>query len=99
MSAYKEYTKGRFTVSLDNSSNWNFTYSSGIPENSIPIKMSVKENGTSLIITVATFKRGAYVSKDSGKTFTDINEGIEYIHELIFGVLVDDDIYCLTAPF
>ena len=102
MSAYKDYTKGRFAISLDGGSNWNFTYSSGIPEDSIPIKMSVKKNGTSLIIAVATFNRGFYISKDSGKTFTDINEGMEYIHELIFGedvIIVDDDIYCLTAPF
>ena len=102
MITYKNYTKGKFAISLDGGINWNFNYSSGIPEDSIPIKMSVKENGTSLLIAVATFNRGFYISQDSGQTFTDINEGMEYIHDLIFGedvIIVDDDIYCLTAPY
>ena len=101
-STYKDYTQGKFAISLDGGLNWDFTYSSGIPEDSIPVKMSVKENGDSLLFAVATFNRGFYISKDSGKTFTNINKGMEYIHDLIFGedvIIVDDIIYCLTAPY
>ena len=101
-STYKDYTQGKFAISLDGGLNWDFTYSSGIPGDSIPVKMSIKENGDSLLFAVATFNRGFYISKDSGKTFTSINKGMEYIHDLIFGedvIIVDDIIYCLTAPY
>ena len=34
---------GAFGISLDGGNTWDFSYSQGIPEDAIPVKMSVKK--------------------------------------------------------
>ena len=92
--------EGGFAVSYDGGITWSFDYSTGIPENSIPVRMSVIPNGEELMIAVATFNNGFYVSYDTGKTFTAINDGMNPYNGMIFGedvVITDEYIYCLTA--
>lgn len=98
----RDTTKGVFAVSYDGGNTWDMNYSSGLPTDSIPVKMSVNKDANNFTIAVATFNRGFYLSQDGGKTFTDINDGIETVSELIYGediVLDDDTIYMLTAPY
>lgn len=101
----KEAYVGGFAVSNDGGINWDFGYSSGLPNTTIPIKMSVKETNSGLLIfALATLNKGFYISYDSGKTFESINEGVEQLEGLeglILGedvIIVDDIVYCLTAP-
>lgn len=92
--------KGYFAVSYDGGINWDFTYSTGLPTNSIPVKMSVVPNGDELTIAVATFNNGFYISYDSGRTFTSISGGMDSYNGMIWGediVLAGDSAYCLTA--
>jgi len=72
---------GGFAISTDAGKTWDATYSSGLPENAIPVKMSVvyPENSDEVIIYVATFNEGFFVSYNSGKTFTKMNNGIEKV--------------------
>ena len=96
------YTKGAFAISLDGGKTWNFEYSSGIPADSIPVKMSIIQTPELFTIAVATFNRGFYLSQDGGQTFTSLNAGMDTVENLIFGediVLTEDYIYCLTAPY
>lgn len=98
----KDTTKGAFAVSCNGGKTWNFLYDSGIPTDSIPVKMSVKQDENNFIIAVATFNRGFYLSEDGGETFVSINEGMQTVEGLIYGediVLTDDVVYCLTAPY
>lgn len=95
-----KYAKGYFAISLDGGINWDFTYSSGIPENSIPVKMSVVPNGEQLTIAVATFNNGFYISYDSGVTFESISDDMRSYDGMIWGedvVIIDDMVYCLTS--
>ena len=73
---------GGFAISYDGGVTWNGEYSSGIPANAIPDKMSVvyHENSEEVTIYVATFNYGFYVSMDSGKTFVSMNEGLEPVN-------------------
>lgn len=92
--------KGGFAVSYDGGINWDFSYSSGLPSNSIPVKMCVVPKGNELTIAVATFNNGFYISYDSGHTFESISEDMIFYEGMIWGedvVLVDDEVYCLTA--
>ena len=98
----KDYTKGAFGVSYDGGTTWNFTYSTGIPSDAIPVKMSIRHSKDEFTIAVATFNRGFYLSKNSGKNFVSINNGMETVSGLIYGedvVLSGNTIYCLTAPY
>ncbi len=91
---------GCFAVSYDGGVTWDNTYSSGIPENSIPVKMSVREDGDYLTIAVATFNNGFYISYDSGRTFEKVGNVMTEYNGMIWGedvVLVEDELYCLTA--
>ena len=91
---------GGFGISYDGGITWNFDYSSGIPLNSIPVKMSIVESDNHLIIAVATFNNGFYLSFDSGRTFICINDGMDSYPGMIWGAdveIVGDDVYCLTA--
>ncbi|MDE7440509.1 MAG: hypothetical protein K2N23_08395, partial [Clostridia bacterium] len=75
--------KGGFAISTDAGKTWNCNYSSGLPETSIPVKMSFvypQNSEDELTIFVATMNHGFFVSYDSGKTFTEINEGIERVN-------------------
>lgn len=97
-----DWTQGRFAVSRDGGDTWDFTYSTGLPADCIPVKMSVEENGSQLTIAVATFNRGFFISYDSGRTFTSLNSGMQTVEGLIFGediVMTADHIYCLAAPY
>lgn len=97
-----DWTEGRFGVSRDGGTTWDFTYSNGLPADCIPVKMSVEDNGSSLTIAVATFNRGFFISYDSGKTFTSLNNGMDTVEGLIWGediVMTEEHIYCLTAPY
>ncbi len=98
----KDFTKGAFGVSTDGGNTWNFEYSKGIPNDAIPVKMSIKQTENSFIIAVATFNRGFYLSQDGGKNFKAINTNMQTVEGLIYGedvVLTDEVIYCLTAPY
>lgn len=91
---------GSFSVSRDGGITWEHFYGQGLPENSIPVKMSVVPNGEELTIAVATFNNGFYLSHDSGKTFTSISKGMETYADMIWGsdvAIAGDEIYCLTA--
>ncbi len=72
---------GGFAISKDGGKTWDTTYSSGLPQNSTPVKMSVvyPEDSEEVTIYVATFNEGFFVSYDSGKTFTEMNEGLSRI--------------------
>ena len=98
----KDTTKGAFGVSKDGGRTWDFEYSTGIPKDAIPVKMSIKHTKNSFEIAVATFNRGFYYSNDGGLNFVSINDNMETVEGLIYGediVLLDDTIYCLTAPY
>lgn len=98
----KGHTKGAFAVSTDGGNTWNFEYSTGIPKDSIPVKMSVVEKNNKLMIAVATFNNGFYLSYDSGKTFEPINNNMAKVQGFIWGedvVITGNIIYCLTAPY
>ena len=98
----KETTMGAFAVSNDGGQTWDFCYDSGIPADSIPVKMSIVQNENEFIIAIATFNRGFYLSVDGGKNFVSLNKDIEQVEGLIFGedvVMTEEYIYCLTAPY
>lgn len=95
-----KYAKGYFAVSYDGGINWDFSYSSGLPTNSIPVKMSVVPNGDELTIAVATYNNGFYISYDSGRTFENISNDMISYEGMIWGediVIVDNLVYCLTS--
>ena len=94
--------QGGFAVSYDGGITWSFDYSTGIPENSVPVRMSVVPHGDELMIGVATFNNGFYISYDTGKTFAAINDGMTSYDDMIWGediAITDDYIYCLTASY
>ena len=73
---------GGFAISNDAGKTWDCKYSSGLPETSIPVKMSIvypQNNDGELTVYVATMNHGFFVSYDTGKTFTEINDGIEKV--------------------
>ncbi|MCM1130809.1 MAG: hypothetical protein NC310_01775 [Roseburia sp.] len=74
--------RGGFAISNDAGKTWNCEYSKGLPETAIPVKMSIvypQKNEDELTIYVATMNHGFFVSYDGGKTFTEINDGIERV--------------------
>lgn len=74
--------RGGFAISDDAGKTWNCQYSSGLPETAIPVKMSIvypKNGEDDLTIYVATMNHGFFVSFNTGKTFTEINDGIEKV--------------------
>lgn len=98
----RDTTKGAFGISYDGGNTWNFEYSTGIPSDAIPVKMSTQKLNGKYKIAVATFNRGFYISYDSGKTFASINNGMDTVEELIYGedvVLDGETVYCLVAPY
>lgn len=71
--------RGAFLYSSDGGASWNSDYSTGIPADATPVKMSVvypKESNRDCVIYVATFNRGFFMSGDSGRTFAPLNGGI-----------------------
>lgn len=99
----KDITKGAFGISRDAGKTWEFLLDSGLPVDSIPIKMSIIQNKNKFVIAVATFNHGFYLSLNGGRDFISINSGMEMIEDLIFGedIIMTEDglIYCLTAPY
>ena len=94
--------EGGFAVSHDGGMTWSFDYSTGLPANSVPVRMSVVPYGDELMIGVATFNNGFYISYDTGKTFAPINDGMASYQDLIWGediAITDDAVYCLTASY
>lgn len=74
--------RGGFAISEDAGKTWNSEYSVGLPETAIPVKMSIvypKNDKDELTIYVATMNHGFFVSYDAGKTFSEINDGIEKV--------------------
>ncbi len=73
---------GGFAISNDAGKTWDSNYSTGLPATAIPVKMSIvypQNIDDELTVYVATMNHGFFVSYDSGKTFTEINEGIERV--------------------
>lgn len=72
---------GGFAISYNGGKMWDSNYSTGLPATSVPVKMSVvyPQNSEEATIYVATMNHGFFVSYDSGKTFTEINEGLERV--------------------
>lgn len=70
---------GGFAISKDGGKTWDTTYSTGLPKNTTPAKMGIIYPKDTMEVTIylATFNNGFFVSYDSGKTFTQINDGIE----------------------
>lgn len=98
----KTDTEGRFGVSLDGGVTWNLDYSSGLPEESIPVRMSAVRNGDQYTIAVATFNCGFFISYDSGKTFESVSGEMDSYQGFIWGedvILSGDKMYCLTAYY
>ena len=94
--------EGGFAVSYDGGLTWSFDYSKGLPANSVPVRMSVVPYGEELMIGVATFNNGFYLSYDTGKTFEAINDGMASYQNLIWGediAITDEAVYCLTASY
>ena len=98
----KDYTKGAFAKSTDGGKTWDFSYSLGLPTDSIPVKMSIIHSKDTFKIAVATFNRGFYYSTNGGKNFVNISANMSTVNELIYGedvVLTNNIIFCLTAPY
>lgn len=98
----KETTKGAFAISYDGGKTWEFLYNSGIPTDSIPVKMSIKQTKNEFVIAVATFNHGFYLSENGGESFVSLNNEMQTVEGLIFGediVLTEEFVYCLTAPY
>lgn len=73
---------GGFAISYDGGKTWDSNYSTGLPATSVPVKMSIvypQNSEDEPTIYVATMNHGFFVSYDSGKTFTEINEGLERV--------------------
>lgn len=94
---------GGFAISYDSGKTWDSTYSSGLPEHINPVKISIVYNDKSKERTIylTSFNLGTYVSYDSGKTFSELNKGIEKINDTyIFGADIeakDGKVFMLTA--
>lgn len=74
--------RGGFAISLDAGKTWDCEYSSGLPKTAIPVKMSVvypQDASGERTIYVATMNHGFFVSYDTGRTFAEINGGIEKV--------------------
>ena len=98
----KDYTCGAFAKSTDGGKTWDFSFSTGIPSDAIPVKLSIIHNEDSFTIAVATFNKGFYISTNGGQNFSSINAGMDEVEGLIYGedvVITNDTIYCLTAPY
>lgn len=102
------YNYGCFATSVDGGLTWQpNTSAQGLPPNCVPVDMEVIYNGEEeeRTIYVATFNHGFYVSYDSGRTFNEMNEGIEKISHnnfnYIFGSKIitteSGKIFALTA--
>lgn len=72
---------GGFAISKDGGKTWDSTYSSGLPKNTIPVKMAIvyPDDTIETTIYVATFNEGFFVSYDSGRTFVPMNDGIDRV--------------------
>ncbi len=73
---------GGFAISTNAGETWDCEYSTGLPATSVPVKMSIvypQNDQDEATIYVATMNHGFFVSYDSGKMFTEINEGIERV--------------------
>ena len=99
---------GAFLYSSDGGKSWNAQYSSGIPADATPVKMSVvfpDDKNADATIYVATFNRGFFVSYNSGKTFEQLNGGITPVeynqsNSFILGCDIeakDGRVFALTA--
>jgi len=101
---------GGFAISFDGGKTWDCDYSTGIPENTTPVKLGIvypENKDGDVTIYVATFKDGFFVSYDSGKNFKEINEGITKVkynnndnYQYIFGEDIevkDGRVFALTA--
>lgn len=99
---------GKFLYSANGGKSWDAAYSTGIPADAIPVKMSVvfpEDKNAAAVIYVATFNRGFFVSNDAGKTFVELNNGItpvEYnaTNSFILGYDIeakDGRVFALTA--
>ena len=98
----KTNVEGHFAVSYDGGRTWDMSYSKGLPEDSIPVKMSVTRNENGYTFAVATFNNGFYISTDSGKSFVSISSDMDSYNGFIWGedvILSGDKIYCLTAYY
>lgn len=73
---------GGFAYSYDGGKNWDVNYSEGLPDTCLPVEMSIvyPDDSDEVTIYVATLIDGFFVSYDSGKTFTALNEGLEKVN-------------------
>lgn len=74
--------RGGFAISFDAGKTWDCKYSTGLPKTAIPVKMSVvypQSDKAERTIYVATMNHGFFVSYDTGKSFAEINEGIDRV--------------------
>lgn len=99
---------GAFLYSSNGGKSWDPAYSTGIPGDAVPVKMSAifpDDKTAEAVIYVATFNRGFFVSRDSGKTFTQLNSGITPVrydatNSFILGYDIeakDGRVFALTA--
>ncbi|MCM1194813.1 MAG: hypothetical protein NC332_02645, partial [Firmicutes bacterium] len=99
---------GAFLRSTDGGKTWDAEYSVGIPSDAIPVKMSIvfpADASADATIYTATFNRGFFVSYDSGRTFTPLNDGITPVEynaadKFILGYDIeakDGKVFALTA--
>lgn len=95
---------GGFAISYDSGNTWDSEYSTGLPEHINPVKISVvyNEGSNERTIYLTSFNFGNYVSYDSGKTFTELNNGIQKVNnnKYIFGgdiLAADGKVFMLTA--
>ena len=77
-----DHLDGGFAYSNDGGKSWDINYSEGLPDKCIPVEMSLvySDDSDEVTIYVATLIDGFFVSFDSGKTFTPINEGLERVN-------------------
>ncbi len=101
---YDSLGRGAFAVSYDGGTSWTMKHI--VPDdNVIPYRMDIDYDGENRTIYVATEGRGFFVSRDSGETFTAMNEGIPYSNAIaskqcIFAneiISCSDGIYAVTA--
>ncbi len=101
---YDDLGRGAFGISYDGGTSWTMKHITS-DDKVIPYRMDIDYDGDERTIYVATEGKGFFVSRDTGKTFTAMNDGIPYSNAIpskqsIFGndiISCSDGIYAITA--
>ncbi len=101
---YDDLGRGAFGISYDGGTSWTMKHIVS-DDRVIPYRMDIDYDGENRTIYLATEGKGFFVSRDTGETFTAMNDGIPYSNAIpsqpsIFGneiISCSDGIYAITA--